>query len=62
MKKLMIALTALFVATALWGSLSLVGMSPAFAAPLPADEACAHAISNAEHALPFNTCATRPSP
>ncbi len=62
MKKLMFALTALFVATALWGSLVLAGMSPASAAPLPADEACAHAIPNAQAGLPFNTCVQRPSP
>ena len=60
MNKLMFALTALFIAAALWGGLALAGMSPASASPLPADNACAHAIPNAQHDLPFNSCVVRP--
>ncbi len=58
MKKLMFALTALFIAAVLWGGLAVAGMRPASAA-LPADEACAQAILHGL-TLPFNTCATRP--
>jgi len=59
-KKLMFALTALFIAVVLWGGIAVAGMSPAFASPLPANNACDHALANAQHDLPFNTCVERP--
>ena len=60
MKGLMLAMAALVMAAALWGGFALAGISSAFASPLPADEACAHAVANAQATLPFNTCVARP--
>lgn len=60
MKRLMLALVALLVATVLWGSMALAGIGPAFAQALPAQPACDHALPNAQAALPFNVCFVPP--